>query len=69
MLDSGGGQHSVFAKALLNVLQENQGIMEGTRLFQRLREVVVYNADQTPEYAPADKAGHEGGDFIFVRRR
>ena len=69
VLDSGGGQHSVFAKALLNVLQENQGIMEGTRLFQRLREVVVYNADQTPEYAPADKAGHEGGDFIFVRRR
>lgn len=69
VLDSGGGQHSVFAKALLNALQENQGIMEGTRLFQRLREVVVYNADQTPEYAPAEKAGHEGGDFIFVRQR
>jgi hypothetical protein len=59
----------VFAKALLNALQENPGIMEGTRLFQRLREVVVYNADQTPEYAPAEKAGHEGGDFIFVRQR
>jgi uncharacterized caspase-like protein len=69
VLDSGGGQHSVFAKALLDTLQENQGIMEGTRLFQKLREMVVYNADQTPEYAPAEKAGHEGGDFIFVRRR
>ena len=69
VLDSGGGQHSVFAKALLNTLHENQGIMEGTRLFQKLRELVVYNADQTPEYAPAEKAGHEGGDFIFVRQR
>jgi uncharacterized caspase-like protein len=69
VLDSGGGQHSVFAKALLNTLHENQGIMEGTRLFQTLRELVVYNADQTPEYAPAEKAGHEGGDFIFVRQR
>jgi uncharacterized caspase-like protein len=69
VLDSGGGQHSVFAKALLNTLHENQGLMEGTRLFQKLRELVVYNADQTPEYAPAEKAGHEGGDFIFVRQR
>jgi tetratricopeptide (TPR) repeat protein len=68
VLDSGGGQHSVFAKAFLNTLHENQGIMEGTRLFHKLRELVVYNADQTPEYAPAEKAGHEGGDFIFVRQ-
>ena len=69
VLDSGGGQHSVFAKAFLNTLHENQGIMEGTRLFQKLRELVIYNADQTPEYAPAEKSGHEGGDFIFVRQR
>jgi uncharacterized caspase-like protein len=68
VLDSGGGQHSVFTKAFLNTLHENQGIMEGTRLFQTLRELVVYNADQTPEYAPVEKAGHEGGDFIFVRQ-
>jgi hypothetical protein len=69
VLDSGGGQHSVFAKAFLNTLHENQGIMEGTKLFQKLRELVVYKADQTPEYAPAEKSGHEGGDFIFVRQR
>jgi hypothetical protein len=42
--------------------------MEGSRLFQKLREWVVDNADQTPEYAPVPKAGHEGGDFIFVRQ-
>ena len=68
VLDSGGGQHSVFAKAFLNTLRENQGIMEGTKLFQKLRQLVVDNADQTPEYAPVHKAGHEGGDFIFIRR-
>lgn len=68
VLDSGGGQHSVFTRAFLNTLSENQGVMEGTRLFQKLRELVVYNADQTPEYAPVEKAGHEGGDFIFVRQ-
>ena len=68
VLDSGGGIHSVFAKAFLNTLSDNEGIMEGTKFFQKLRELVVYNADQTPEYAPARKAGHEGGDFIFIRK-
>jgi tetratricopeptide (TPR) repeat protein len=68
VLDSGGGLHSVFAKAFLQTLYENQAIMEGTKLFQKLRELVVYSANQTPEYAPFQKAGHEGGDFIFVRQ-
>ena len=69
VLDSGGGEHSVFTKALLDVLQENTDVMEGNRLFLELRERVVLNADQTPEYADIREAGHEGGDFIFVRRR
>ena len=69
VLDSGGGEHSVFTKALLDVLQENLDVMEGNRLFLQLRERVVLNADQTPEYADIRKAGHEGGDFIFVRRK
>jgi tetratricopeptide (TPR) repeat protein len=68
VLDSGGGVHSVFAKAFLQTLYENQAIMEGTKLFQKLRELVVYSANQTPEYAPFQRAGHEGGDFIFVRQ-
>ena len=37
-------------------------------LFERLRETVVLNAEQTPEYANIRLAGHDGGDFIFVRR-
>ncbi|MGI9302352.1 MAG: caspase family protein, partial [Gammaproteobacteria bacterium] len=69
VLDSGGGNHSVFANALLGVLDENDGVLEGSRLFTELRQRVVLGADQTPEYADIRKAGHEGGDFIFVRRR
>jgi ankyrin repeat protein len=68
VLDSGGGQHSVFAKAFLTVLQENTDILEGQQLFSALRRPVVVNAAQTPEYSDLRYAGHEGGDFLFVRR-
>jgi uncharacterized caspase-like protein len=68
VLDSGGGQHSVFAKAFLTVLQENTDILEGQQLFSALRRPVVVNAAQTPEYSDIRYAGHEGGDFLFVRR-
>ncbi len=68
VLDSGGGQHSVFAKAFLAVLQENADILEGQQLFSALRRPVVVNAAQTPEYSDIRYAGHEGGDFLFVRR-
>jgi len=69
VLDSGGkGGHSVFAAAFLNALQENREIMDGTTLFTRIRRPVMLNAAQTPEYADLRKAGHEGGDFLFVPR-
>ncbi|MCU7851821.1 MAG: caspase family protein [Candidatus Thiodiazotropha sp. (ex Monitilora ramsayi)] len=68
VLDSGSGGHSVFANAFLSVLRENTGVLEGAHLFSELRRKVVLAADQTPEYADIRKAGHEGGDFIFLRR-
>ena len=66
--DSGGGKHSVFAAQFLKALQRNEGVMDGTRLFEQVRQTVVLNADQTPQYSDIRKAGHEGGDFLFVRR-
>jgi len=30
---------------------------------------VMLSADQTPEYSDVRRAGHDGGDFLFVRRR
>jgi tetratricopeptide (TPR) repeat protein len=68
VLDSGGaGGHSVFAAAFLKVLKENHDIIDSTTLFTRIRRPVMLTATQTPEYADIRKAGHEGGDFIFVR--
>ena len=66
--DVGGGQHSVFAHALLSLLEQNPGVMNGQELFVALRRQVQLNADQTPEYGDIRKAGHDGGDFLFVRQ-
>lgn len=66
--DSGGGKHSVFAAQFLKALTQNEGVMDRTKLFEQVRQTVVLNADQTPQYSDIRKAGHEGGDFLFVRR-
>ena len=69
MLDDGSYGHSVFAKAFLDVLESNQGVLEGTRLFNELRRPVILNAPQTPEHSDILYAGHEGGNFLFVRQK
>ena len=66
--DSGGG-HSPFAKVFIDVLEANDGVLDGTRLFTLMRRPVMLLADQTPEYSDVRKAGHDGGDFLFVRRK
>jgi uncharacterized caspase-like protein len=68
--DSGGGQHSVFAKAFLDALDRNTAIMEGTKLFTFVREQVRLNSNQTPQYQNIRLAGHEvGGDFLFIKSK
>jgi hypothetical protein len=37
-------------------------------MFQAVRRNVMLNAKQTPQYADIRFAGHEGGDFLFVRK-
>jgi hypothetical protein len=69
VLDGGGGGHSVFAKAFLDALDENTGVLDGQMLFDRIKRPVVVNSDQTPQYSDIRRAGHDGGDFLFVRRR
>ncbi len=66
VLDSGGGENSVFAQAFLRALAGNDGILDGATLFGMVKQPVVVNADQTPEYADIRRAGHDGGDFLFV---
>lgn len=61
-----GDGHSVFASAFVDTMQNNQTIMDGSALFNRIRRSVILASDQTPEYADIRKAGHDGGDFLFV---
>jgi hypothetical protein len=69
VLDGGGAGHSVFARAFLQALQENDGILDASGLFKRIQRPVVVNSDQTPAYSDIRGAGHDGGEFLFVRRR
>jgi hypothetical protein len=69
--DGGGGNHSVFANALLRGLKEmDKGQFTAAELFRyHVEEAVGGRANQTPEYNPLRNSGHENGDFIFVRSR
>jgi uncharacterized caspase-like protein len=71
VLDTGSGDHSVFAQAFLKVLRSNQGILEDYRLYGEVLGPVQSGASkagfsQTPQYAPIQHAGHEGSPFFFV---
>ena len=68
VVDGGADGHSVFSGAFLRALAENRGILEGSALFQRISRPIVVAADQTPAYADIRKAGHEGGEFLFIPR-
>ena len=73
VLDSGGGEHSVFARAWLDVLGKNDDVLEAQRLYREIAARVAYAADalrfeQVPQYAPIRYAGHESGDFLFLPR-
>ena len=66
--DSSHG-NSPFATAFLDALRKNPDVIDGTRLFSEIRRPVILNAQQTPQYSDVRNAGHEGGDFLFVRRK
>ena len=71
VLDSGGGAHSVFAQALLRVLEANDDLLSGRSLYQGVAARVAHAAanlefEQAPEYSPIARAGHESGDFFLV---
>jgi hypothetical protein len=68
----GTGPHSVFAVLFIELLRANVGVLPGYEMFQLLRARVTASAAQqevrqVPEYAPIKFAGHESGDFVFVR--
>jgi hypothetical protein len=72
VLDSGGGgEHSIFANVLLEVLNNNQDILEGPLLYRHVSTRVQTSAaelgqEQEPLYAPIKYAGDLGAPFFFV---
>jgi hypothetical protein len=68
-VEDGSGRHSVFAGAFIEALRSNEHVMDGTDLFNSIRHSVMLESDQTPEYGDIRRAGHDGGDFLFVRTR
>jgi hypothetical protein len=74
VLDQGGQGNSVFARAFLDVLQANDGVLSSPALFARLQERVRTaaarsNFKQVPEFKSIKSAGHEVGDFFFLPKR
>jgi len=67
-VEDGKGKHSPFARAFLSALNNNNDVLDGTKLFNTIRRPVMVNANQTPQYSDVRRAGHDGGDFLFVRR-
>ena len=67
--DKSGNGHSPFANAFLDVLKGNDDIMDGTEMFTKMRRPVMVSTDQTPEYSDVRNAGHDGGDFLFVKKK
>jgi hypothetical protein len=69
--DGGGGLYSVFAAALLiGLLEMEKDIFTAEELyFNHVKEKVAGKAEQIPEYNPLRNSGHEGGDFVFIRKK
>ena len=71
--DSGsGGTHSMFADLLIKTLQANASVLSAQEVYARIQPAVSTKTaeaqrQQIPEYAPIKMAGHEAGDFMFVR--
>ena len=73
VLDSTGAgeNHSVFTRAFLNALTDNNDLISAPQLFMKIRASVKTSAkdvgfDQTPVYKTIKGAGHEVGDFFFI---
>jgi len=64
-------EHSVFASALLTVLNSNNNLLTGQHLYRELAAGMALRSagaglQQAPEYAPIQFAGHEAGEFFLM---
>jgi uncharacterized caspase-like protein len=75
VIDSADGQHSIFTRALLDVLgSPEHKITDVQSAFTRIRERVVDSArragrEQNPQLSAIAEVGDEGGTFFFVAQK
>jgi len=72
VLDSGGGDYSVFAKEFITELENANGAIDAYKIYLHIlprvqQKAALLNFDQSPTYAPIKFTGHGGGEFIFVK--
>jgi uncharacterized caspase-like protein len=68
VVDSDGGDHSWFAKKLLEILNENNNVIYSLNIYDELQKYVINNADQTPAMAIIKGTGHNDGEFFFYSK-
>ncbi|MBL1214946.1 MAG: caspase family protein [Ignavibacteriae bacterium] len=71
MKDQEVPDESVFIKYIIKRLKENEDEFLSTqRLYDRILDPVTSNSanNQYPQYGVIQQSGHEGGDFVFIRR-
>jgi hypothetical protein len=71
VLDTGGGDHSIFAQVLLRVLKSNNKVLEGGALYNAIFDDVRKSAarlkqEQSPRYDVLADAGHRNGEFLLI---
>lgn len=60
---------SVFIEYLIKRLDQNtKKYLPSEQLYSSMREAVMNNSDNIPQYGTIQSVGDEGGDFIFIRK-
>jgi len=64
--DEGKEGHSIFAWSLINALKSAEALTPGVKIFQVVKDEVVKDYPQEPQYGAVLSAGHmEGGEYLF----
>jgi len=71
VLDGGAGPNSIFARALIDALSRNHGVLEGSALYDEVFDPVRqaaarFKVEQSPRYSALADAGHLNGEFLLI---
>ena len=66
--DSNASRRSPFNDGLVKVLKDYVGVIDGSSLLNSIRYLLIVDADRILQYSDVRGTGHDGGDFLLVRR-